>query len=161
MVVKYLGLFQTPILAPIHSISIGSLKNMMSGMLCPCHKFQILNSIIRSIMVSMMNMFFRSKISAEMFFHYKPMLKHITLVGLVWMIWRINQNIMTAIKPPTTFPSGTIFAHFTHALLKMAGVTMSVNKVPKSASLIFFRSTLTTATSTINHNLLQKGVFSI
>jgi hypothetical protein len=56
-------------------------------------KFEVFNSVIKSITVFMMNDIFFCKISADKFFHYKTMFSNITSAIFIRMIWRFNEFI--------------------------------------------------------------------
>ena len=58
-----------------------------------CYHFKIFNTIICSISVFMMNKFFFSKISTQVFFHYKTVFKYIVTNVFMGMIGLKNKTI--------------------------------------------------------------------
>lgn len=62
-----------------------------------CEKHKVLNSIIVSDSVNMMNNFFDSKKSSNMLFHYKSMLRNIQLV-MMRMIWSVLMDISVTLS---------------------------------------------------------------
>ncbi len=66
-------------------------------------KFKIINSIIRSYFINMMNNFRIKKISSDFLFHYQSMLSNITSRISFWMRWVADKNISISFKF-ATFP---------------------------------------------------------
>ena len=66
-------------------------------------KNKVFNSIILFISVNMVNLFSFFKISPNMLFHYKTMLKNISIAFTKWMVCLSNKNI-TIMNSFSTFP---------------------------------------------------------
>lgn len=102
--------------------------NSLSWWMAARPQFKILNSIIVSNAIFMMNRFFLTKPSANGFFHHQNMLKNP-------VIWRdINDNISTMVFGFSTLPSGMVF---------------SLHSVTKPVKHVFAPKTSTTCAATI------------
>lgn len=75
-----------------------------SGMFTPCHYFKILNSVIRLILVHMVNKLVGVKISSKMFRHYISMLVDLPSSAKHWVLRHVNNYISVFINCATALP---------------------------------------------------------
>src|SRR3990167_4002782 len=73
-------------------------------------QFQIFYSIITMNIINMMNNFFRSKITSDMFFHYKTMFKDITGFMCIRMVRIFYKDVSSLLGTFTTIPIMMIFS---------------------------------------------------
>jgi hypothetical protein len=144
-------LSQMSVFSPVQPCPYRSLQIMISSMLALSQQLQILNSIVKCIVVLMVNFFLICKISSNMFFHNQPMFQHIATCIAVWMLRGIYTNITTS-APPTTLPVLIIWSSLSFPFLKMASVAMPLNELSRSSSNICIGSSSTTSTSTENNH---------
>ena len=74
------------------------------------HYLKILNSVVLSVVINVMNYFRAVKDSTKMFFHYKAVFFNVSLLVRKWMAWRINTYI-TSFNFSTALPPMMFFSH--------------------------------------------------
>lgn len=87
---------------PVDLLKVTKMRFMHFLMFRTSNYLKILNSVVRSISIYMVNYFFIRKESTNLFFHYKTMFSNVIMVG-VRMMWLIKKNILTFMRN-TTFP---------------------------------------------------------
>src|SRR3990167_2182101 len=85
-------------------MSVVAPKTMDFGVFGLGHNDQIFDAIIQSLMVQMMDLFFRFKETTKMLFHYQPMFKDIMLI-VMGMIRAMCPAITKFVNPSPTEPS--------------------------------------------------------
>jgi len=69
-------------------------KSVVFKMIASSSKqYKVLNAIILSIPINMVNHFFRIQKSANVFLHNNPMLSHIASLASKWMLWGVDIKI--------------------------------------------------------------------
>lgn len=154
-------LSQLHILAPISAFHCWSFQNMMFDVFANLHDLKVLNSIIGSIAVYVVNMFSSKKISAKMFLHYQSMFENIAGQFSIRVIGFPNQHISKIIFPSSTFPVIIVLTQPTNSFLKTPCITMMVYELPSLAALIFIWSSFPTTTSTEYYHCITMEVSGI
>lgn len=138
-----------------------SFQIMISGMFCFRHQFQILNSIIRSIMILMVNEFIRRKISSYVFFHNEPMFQNISTFGSKRMIASQYLSISQSALYSSAFPLTVFITRWKTSEFHTSSCIVMVFVSPWSASFVCLRSEFPATTCTGYHNILYNEVSSI
>ena len=93
---------------PFTPFIVSSTSMLHYGVLTLIQNYKILNSIIRFIMINMVNYFFRLQISSDRLFHNQSVFKHITL-NSERMLRNLYLNISLSGSRSSAFPTPILF----------------------------------------------------
>lgn len=68
-------------------------------------QFQILQPIIQTVAVPMMDNFGRQKIPTDVPLHHEPMLANVAMPVCLWMLWHLHEPILPLMETPATTPA--------------------------------------------------------
>lgn len=140
-----LSLSKMMILTPILSFDSRSFKIVMFTMFRTGHKLEILNPVIRSVMILMMNMLSRREISFKILLYNPSMFQHIAMTVSIWMIWFAYENIALNVWKSSALPMWILFNRYFGTSFKMTCITMTSDKSCRLVLMIVPASHLETA----------------
>lgn len=83
-------------------------------------QLEVLDSVVYSILINVMNYFRWFKIPAEIVFHYKTVLTNISTTIFKWMVMCSNQFVATFIEIKSSFPKNTLLPSHSISLPNMS-----------------------------------------
>ena len=117
------------ILVPVQPLPNWPFEIVKLSMFILGSELQICNSVIRSLVIPMMNFLSISKISTKVLFHYQSMFQDIPTMISKWMLRRIDCYISTRYNSSSSFPIWMSVAYIDTATnLKVTCITMSTNE---------------------------------
>ena len=129
MTVTHSGLSQCMVLTPIQPLPNWSFEIVKLDMFTFGKELQVLNPVIRSVMVPMVNFLTHDKMSTEVLFHYQSMFQNIAAVISMRMIRRIDCYVPASDMSSSSFPIWVCISHIVIVTdLKVTCITMSTNE---------------------------------
>lgn len=87
------------------SLRVMAMKKMESCVRSSIHKFKIFNPIIIFYSIFMMYNLFLRQASSYVFFHYKSVLKHISILNRIWVLLLKYVNIASSSRHASIIPT--------------------------------------------------------